>query len=394
MEARDRTGGRIYTNRDWGTPLELGANWISYAHDPKNLVWGLRSAAGIETRKSSYDDVKIYDADGDNLQRLRSFLFYRKFEKRKKPIIAELLRSNTDISVAQCIQEMFASEELSTTEQVLLETIKSGYATDIGDDLTDISTLQYLVNEQEADDEHLVVNGYDRLIKLLLTGINVQLNQPVREIKTQSNRVEVVTDHTALEGDYVLVTTPISILQQRKIIFSPPLPAFKTTSFSKLSMGLFNKVVMCFTDKFWSGNSDFYVYQNQLQKSAQIMLNGHHFTDQPMLVAFHIGQSGKWVEEHSPETVAHRWQEMLHQAYPHREIAFEKIMTSSWCSDPYALGSYAHMSVGTVPTAFDAIAEPVGRIHFAGEATVSAFHGYVHGAHFSGIREANRIIGY
>jgi hypothetical protein len=81
-------------------------------------------------------------------------------------------------------------------------------------------------------------------------------------------------------------------------------PAFKTTSFSKISMGLFNKVVMRFTDKFWSGNSDFYAYQNQLQKSAQIVLNGHRFTDQPILVAFHIGQSGKWVEEHSPETVA------------------------------------------------------------------------------------------
>jgi monoamine oxidase len=225
VEARNRIGGRIHTNRDWGVPLELGANWISYAHDPKNLVWGLKNAAGIETQKTSYDDVKIYDADGDNLRRLRLFLFYKKFEKRKKPIIAELLRGNTDISVAQCIQEMFASEKLSTTGQVLLETIKSSYATDIGDDLTNISTLQYLVNEQEADDEHLVVNGYDRLVKLLLTGINVQLNQPVREIRTQSNRVEVVTDRTTLKGDYVLVTIPISILQQNKIIFTPPLPA-------------------------------------------------------------------------------------------------------------------------------------------------------------------------
>ena len=28
IEARDRIGGRVYTNRDWGAPLEMGASWI------------------------------------------------------------------------------------------------------------------------------------------------------------------------------------------------------------------------------------------------------------------------------------------------------------------------------------------------------------------------------
>lgn len=28
LEARDRIGGRVYTSRDWGVPLEMGASWI------------------------------------------------------------------------------------------------------------------------------------------------------------------------------------------------------------------------------------------------------------------------------------------------------------------------------------------------------------------------------
>src|ERR1700757_2816386 len=28
IEARDRIGGRVYTNRDWGVPVEMGASWI------------------------------------------------------------------------------------------------------------------------------------------------------------------------------------------------------------------------------------------------------------------------------------------------------------------------------------------------------------------------------
>ena len=28
LEARDRIGGRIHTDRSWGTPVDLGAGWI------------------------------------------------------------------------------------------------------------------------------------------------------------------------------------------------------------------------------------------------------------------------------------------------------------------------------------------------------------------------------
>lgn len=35
IEARDRVGGRVATNRDWGVPIEMGASWIhGTANDP------------------------------------------------------------------------------------------------------------------------------------------------------------------------------------------------------------------------------------------------------------------------------------------------------------------------------------------------------------------------
>jgi polyamine oxidase len=40
-----------------------------------------------------------------------------------------------------------------------------------------------------------------------------------------------------------------------------------------------------------------------------------------------------------------------------------------------------------------ALAEPLGRLAFAGEATNAEFFGTVHGAYQSGLREADRILG-
>jgi len=56
------------------------------------------------------------------------------------------------------------------------------------------------------------------------------------------------------------------------------------------------------------------------------------------------------------------------------------------------LCSYVFTPVGCPFDVFDAISEPVDmKIFFAGEHTISNFYGTVHGAHFSGLREAARI---
>jgi monoamine oxidase len=66
---------------------------------------------------------------------------------------------------------------------------------------------------------------------------------------------------------------------------------------------------------------------------------------------------------------------------------------STWERDPFARGSYAHAPVGAADRDHDVLAEPVGRLSFAGEATHRAQSGTVHGALLSGIREARRLAG-
>ena len=50
IEARDRIGGRVYTNRDWGVPLEMGASWIQGTKQPADGAGAERSGAARPDR--------------------------------------------------------------------------------------------------------------------------------------------------------------------------------------------------------------------------------------------------------------------------------------------------------------------------------------------------------
>jgi monoamine oxidase len=52
IEARDRIGGRVYTHRDWGVPLEMGASWIHGTTD--NPLMDLARNAQVQLVPTDY----------------------------------------------------------------------------------------------------------------------------------------------------------------------------------------------------------------------------------------------------------------------------------------------------------------------------------------------------
>ncbi|KAK8550310.1 hypothetical protein V6N12_039026 [Hibiscus sabdariffa] len=89
------------------------------------------------------------------------------------------------------------------------------------------------------------------------------------------------------------------------------------------------------------------------------------------------------------------------------EVRFVKVLKTKWGSDPLFLGSYSYVAVGSSGADLDTMAEPVPKtgssgldhgvnhplqILFAGEATHRTHYSTTHGAYFSGLREANRLL--
>jgi len=85
---------------------------------------------------------------------------------------------------------------------------------------------------------------------------------------------------------------------------------------------------------------------------------------------------------------------------------FRHVLRSRWGFDPLFRGSYSYVAVGSSGKDIDRLAEPLPKratsqqahsilplqLLFAGEATHRTHYSTTHGAHFSGLREANRLL--
>ena len=393
LEARNRVGGRILTHPFLGINAELGANWVSYAHTAGSQIFNLTKKYGISSHKTDFSSFKLFDPSGEKIGRLRTALFYGRFEKILSKSQTYTRGLTNDISVREAIEKFLDRSKLSAKELNILSLIEDSYCNTFAAKLEDVSAKHYLAEEDNSQEaEYLVTGGFDTVVKRLLENVNVELNEIVKDVAEKNNRVEVATQNKIHEGDFVIVTVPISLLQNGAIKFSPSLPERKTKSFSSRKMGLFNKTFMHFSKKFWESDSHFQIFQTTARRDFGICVNLHRFSKQPILVALSTTDSALWVERQSVETIKQTWQEILHKAYPNKEIEFKKILRTKWQSDIFSQGSYSHVPVSSTQKDVEALIEPAGRIYFAGEATSPREHGYVHGAFASGIREAERII--
>ncbi|GMN53116.1 hypothetical protein TIFTF001_022250 [Ficus carica] len=89
------------------------------------------------------------------------------------------------------------------------------------------------------------------------------------------------------------------------------------------------------------------------------------------------------------------------------KVKVKRVLKSQWGNDPLFFGSYSYVAVGSSGDDLDRMAEPLPRIGshesanstppplqllFAGEATHRTHYSTTHGAYFSGLREANRLL--
>lgn len=394
LEARNRIGGRIHTDTSLGINAELGANWVSDADNTNNPILPLCSKYNIKTIKSNTSSFKLFGQEGESIGSFSTLCFYLKFARKHKQSLQYVQQLDTDISVQQAIDKYLDKSKLSKKELEILTMFEDAEITNMACSLDDVSAKYYLpegdMKSQNA--EYLVMGGYDTIVNKYLENVNVQLNEVVKEINQRNNRVEVVTENKIFEGDYVIVTIPISILQKGTIKFNPQLPEFKTKSFSSRKMGLLNKVFMQFEDKFWDNDKHFQMFLSDSKRTFGTCVNHHHYSQKPILVALSSTTSALWVENADEEEIKQFYRGIFNKAFPNKEIEIKNMLKTKWQSDIYSQGSYSHVPVGSTQKDVEALFEPVGQIFFAGEATSPKAHGYVHGAFQTGIREANRII--
>lgn len=383
LEAQGRIGGRVLTQHsDDGNVIELGAEFI---HGEHAATWAAMQAAGQPLQAGDVVEVgqtatrRIYALDGRIVA--GDSPFADDVERWKDSVDTHDHDDTTDLaSVAEWFERPVTAGNMAAfMAQERISRYEAAPASRLS-----VAALRREHKQNRAGGRNFrVMCGYDRLVTLLAQGLDIRLNTPVWQVNWQADGAEVVTDGgERLRARHVVITVPISLLQMGVLQFSPPLPAAKRRALHALEMGHGYKLVLRFRQAFWP-EIDFLVTQGtvqtwwpltQRQGEAALM----SFTAGP--AALHLSALGE------AGAVARALAELERVFGAVVRQQFIGAVAKDWALDPWAHGAYTYTPVGAAD-ARDVLAQPVGPLHFAGEATLSnGHHATVHGAIESGWR--------
>ncbi len=391
LEARSRVGGRIHTDRSWsGVPIDLGASWIHGAR--LNPLANLAKEAGATTAITSYDSSQLHVARDLRLNGL-----VESDTSRWEGVLDDAIEwaggQHLDVSLERAIAHVTSAERLSATERVDLDFfLNATVTTEWGTDLERLSARSVEAGKEYADSgvDALFPDGYDHIVKHLSKGLRIRTGVIVRRVSSREKSVRLDTSMGRIDAEAVIITVPLGVLKAGSIEFDPVLPAAKRHAISVLEMGVLAKTFLRFERIFWPKGTDWHEYVGQPSGHWTEWVSFAK-TGAPVILGFNAGTRGRAVEVMTDrEIVADAMtvlREMFGSAIP-RPVAMK---TTSWSVDPFAFGSYSAYAVGSTRADRVALAEPVGRVFFAGEATEPDYASTVHGARFSGQRAARQV---
>lgn len=383
LEAQDKVGGRLKTDRSLGVAFDEGASWI---HGPiGNPITPIAELAGAKTFFADDYNTMIYDKDGT----VYTDQTINNTEKALRKMLFNL-DGSTNKSFADAVYDRYPEYKNSRLWKFVL----SAYLEfDIGGDIHNISST-YFYNDEAFDGEDLIItNGYDRVANYLAKDIDVRLLNKVKEINYTANTVVVTTDQNKYEADYVLITVPLGVLKRNIIKFSPSLPKKTQQAINKLQMGTVNKFLLTWDKPFWDNNLQYIGYTPEEKGKFNYFLNVGKFSDKSALMTFSFGEYSKLTEKMPDSLITKEIMGHLKAIYGKDIPNPTKMKRTKWNTNQYTYGSYSFATNGSTAEAFDVFEEEIAnKLFFAGEHTIADYRGTVHGAYLSGIREAKKII--
>lgn len=383
VEARDRLGGRIWTDESLGAPLDLGAAWI---HGTKgNPLVELARSHRIDTQEADWQRIRLYD-EGREVPQATWEQAQRSFEKKQRAAVRKADdRGGADRSLAAALD---AQQPPAGQERRLFSWFGAIHALDLGDDLDRISLLHGDDDSEYPGNDLVLKPGYGRLVEALSRGLDVRLGQAVRSITRDKQGVTLHTSIRSFRAPRAIITAPLGVLKSGALTFQPALPAEKRRAIQSLGMGSFLKCALLFPEVRWPDDE---FLGSTAADGPLIFVNAHRWTGKPILIALASGNAARQRRgaQATVDWSLQRLRALLGKGLP----APLRHVVTDWSGDPFAQGAYSFAAVGSTDDDHQRLAAPVdNQLFFAGEATLVKSRGTVHGALATGQREAKRIM--
>lgn len=269
----------------------------------------------------------------------------------------------------------------------------------------------------EFEGEHAqIIGGYlqvPRGIWQYPSKLDLRTYKAVKEIAyTPSDGEDAIAgvicdDGDILEADHVVLTVPLGVLKEQCISFDPPLPDWKLGPIERLGFGTLNKVILVFEKPFWDVDQDMFgllreaeVVDSLDQEDYEsnrgkfyLFWNCIKTSGLPVLIALMAGDAAHQAENVSDAALVAAVMQELARMFKQQEVPIpSETIVTRWGKDRFARGSYSYVGPTSLPGDYEAMARPLGNLHFAGEATCGTHPATVHGAYISGLRAASEVI--
>lgn len=385
LEARNRIGGRIFTDRSGGYPIDLGAAWIHGSLG--NPLIELAERYSVKTKETDFENIMLV-YESKKISKLDLYSAHKKFESILKKIEYFTEDNPSVTSLKSYLEKEYSRLNLPPLDRKVFEFLERGLENENASTLSETSAYAFFhTTENYEGEDELVYGGYDSILKGLLRDVPVLLDEQVLHIRNQNSEISVETSKGLHRGDFVIVTVPVSVLQKKSIQFTPSLPPEKVRSINAIPMGIFNKYILEFEDKFWS-DEEVFADLTQPKPMYDLIFNFHSYLKVPVLGFMGTGErSDRFGMDPDMKSLA---LSELKNIFQKKIPEPRRILSTQWGRDEFALGSYSY-AVNHMKSYIREYSRPLGNIHFAGEATHEKYFSYVHGAYLSGIREAELI---
>lgn len=391
LEARDRIGGRCYTNHEFaGFPVEFGAELI---HGSKVILWDFVKSLGLTTLHwQKTDDSMVRLEDGRWLTMLEAKKASPDFAITRSWELEEVPEPAANENLADYLRRIGFNDEQ-------LQYVKRSFANAVGDDMRFISAQaawhEFMLEEGDEDLEFLeydyrIMEGYSSIYNHLAKDLDIRLETVVKSIDWRDGVTVTTASGETFQADQAVITLPLGVLQSDAVSFSPELPAAKKEAFSGLQMGPVMKMIYQFDEPII--DTTIGAIYSRLNPPMWWSPSFTRDVDVQVWTAF---VSGDWARELlalGEDGALQKGLESLREELGKPDLQAKTMTLVNWPHDPFSQGGYSV----TLPGHLDArekLAQPTPPLYWAGEATAEHENAAtIHGAYLSGKRAAQDIL--
>ncbi|RYC68303.1 flavin monoamine oxidase family protein [Spirosoma sordidisoli] len=415
LEARDRVGGRVHTQRfDDGSYVDLGGAWVGPTQD---RLYALARAFGVDTFPT-YDTGKSTQYFRGRVKRYKGLIpplplfsllsldaAIRRINKLSKTVdLAEPwntpnARQLDTLTLADWMNGQMSYE---TARQFFTIAVGAIWAADPADfsllhalfytrSGRDLDTLMNVKNGAQAD---RFVGGAQTIADRMAATFadRIVFNAPVRTITQTDAQVEVTTDTTTYTASRVVVAIPPAL--QADIRFEPALPPQRQQLMTQLPMGAVWKCYAIYDRPFWRDQGLNGLAATPDGPITVTFDNSPRDGSQGILMGFVLGSKARDFSRLSDNERRASALQSFATFFGPEAARPRRYLDHSFLNEAWSKGCYAAVpQPGFWTSAGPALRQPVGRIHWAGTETSDVWNGYIEGAVRSGERVAREVTG-